>query len=323
MTYELDVLDPLHLLALLPCPLKVPIENAFHQMLERAPIKMEEPLKFLVEGNANNQLSYYQHVDCMERIEEIPDIVISPGLNSFYHKRFVERFMDKGYFYDATKALQNQNLNKLNIQDPNGVYTIFSMNILVMVVDKRKLGDLKMPCSFSDILAPQFEKKVAIRGQKTFYCETTLLSIYKLYGMEGVLRLVQSVKYGWHPSQMAKLMGSGQEDTPVVSVMPYFFAKTLKYKEHVEVVWPTDGAIVSPVTMLVKKERAEALAPIVDFFASEEVGRICAGADFPSMHQQVENTLPKDAKFHWLGWDFLREHDIGVLVEKLTRVFFE
>jgi len=42
---------------------------------------------------------------------------------------------------------------------------------------------------------------------------------------------------------------------------------------------------------------------------SEKLGKACAQAGFPSLNPGVDNHLPSDATFSWLGWDYVRTHD--------------
>ncbi len=312
---------PLNLLALLPCPLKLPLQDAFENFIGNSAKDKNIKLDCLIEGNANNQLSYYGYVDQFEDIGDIPDIVISPGVNSFFHRRFIEKFIDKGYFIDAAGYIPETRLMETGIKDPGGNYTVIAMNLLVMVADNEKMDNLDIPRRWGDLLEPCFEKQVAIRGHADFFCETTLLTIYKAYGFEGIRRLAKSVRYGWHPAQMAKTAGGGTPEAPAISVMPYFYTKTIKHKDKVTVIWPEDGAIISPVTMLVKATDSQNLRSIAAFFTGDKAGKICAGACFPSMHPGVDNKLPAEASFNWVGWDFIKNNDIGSLINDLNREF--
>lgn len=320
---QLETNDKMNLLALLPCPLKLPLQEAFTRFIKDGHMAQSNDYNYLIEGNANNQYSYYSYVDQFDDIDEIPDIVISPGINSFYYKNFVNKFIDKGLFAYAAEYMSNSAFSKIGIIDPESNYNILSMNLLVMVIDKLKIGNIPIPKTWGDLLNPEFKKRVAIRGQNNSFCETTLLTIFKEFGIEGIRKLGRSVKYGWHPAQMAKAAGNCSDDSPAVSIMPYFFTKTIKYKQNVEIIWPEDGAIVSPVTMLVKAKKAKSLKEITEFFTGADVGRICAAANFPTLHPDVDNNIPQDAKFNWLGWDFIKQNDIGSLVNELNSEFLK
>ena len=310
-----------NLFALLPCPLKVPVEEAFHRFLAARPAGAR-PFSFCIEGNANNQVDYYDYVAHFETIDELPDIIVTPGFNGFFHKGFVERFIRPGHFQAVADFAGDRHLAALGVLDPERHYTMLCMNLLVLVVDRGRLGDRPVPRRWRDLLAPELEKSVAIRGNRDgSFCETLLLAVYQAFGMEGVRKLGRSTLHGWHPSQMVKAAGSGRDDAPAVSAMPLFFANAIRNREDVEIVWPADGALVSPVTMLVKRERREELADLLRFLTGPEVARISAGAFFPAVHPEVDNGIPDDARFFWIGWEFVKEHDIEALLAEIDGEF--
>ena len=103
--------------------------------------------------------------------------------------------------------------------------------------------------------------------------------------------------------------------------MPYFFTWMVKPGSPMVAVWPKDGAIISPVFMLTKKEKQEELKPIADFFAGKEVGEILAHqGKFPSVNQKLIISA-KRKQIYVLGWDFIKENDISSLLKKCEDIF--
>ncbi len=91
-----------------------------------------------------------------------------------------------------------------------------------------------------------------------------------------------------------------------------------------QAIWPEDGAIISPIFLLSKKSKKDILKPFVDFFASKEVGEILShNGRFPSTNPEVDNSISEDKRFMWLGWDYIKENDIGKLIEECERIFNE
>lgn len=314
----------LNLLALLPCPLKVSVEDEFEKLFEKLKKDTNINFKYLIDSNSNKSLSYNEYVKKIDDIDDLPDIVISSGINVFYFKDFVEKFVNKDLFIDITDINLNESLKEVGIKDPNGNYTIFSMNLLIMVADLTKIGDLPLPEKWGDLLKDEYKKKVVIRGQNDDnFCETTLLTIFKEHGYGGIKKLGESVKAGWHPAQMVKVAGTGREEAPAISVMPYFYAKTIKNQDKVKIIWPKDGAIVSPVTMMVKKDKFEKLKPIAELFTSSKVGEICADAYFPSVNPEVNNKIPSDVAYNWIGWDYIKENDLETVINDLNEKFLQ
>jgi ABC-type Fe3+ transport system substrate-binding protein len=312
----------LNLFALLPCPLKVPLEEAFNGFLATLAAEQRAGLTFCIEGNANSQIDYAEYADHFETLAEMPDIIITPGFNSFFHPHFVERFIKTGQFASVNDFSGDRHLAAMGITDPDGHYSMLAMNLLVLVVDRTRLGNRPMPQSWADLLEPEYAKSIAIRGNRDgTFCETLLLSLHKDFGTDGLSRLGRNVAWGWHPSQMVKSAGSGRDDTPAISAMPLFFANNIKKLESVSIVWPADGALVSPVTMLVKAEKREELRYLTDFLTGPEVAGICAGAAFPAVHPEVDNRLPENAAFKWIGWDYVKNHDMKALVADSNAAF--
>ena len=314
----------LTLFALLPCPLKVPLEEAFLGFLAALPEKKRLEISFRLEGNANSQLDYADYADHFETLAELPDIVITPGFNSFFHPHFVERFIKPGRFASVNLGDGDRQLAALGVTDPQGHYTMLAMNLLVLVVDLTRLGGRAVPRTWSDLLRPELAKSIAIRGNRDgSFCETLLLALHKDFGAAGLALLGKNVAWGWHPSQMVKSAGSGREDTPAVSVMPLFFANNIKNRDRVTIVWPEDGALVSPVTMLVKAEKREELSDLIAFLVGPEVAGICAGAAFPALHPGVDNRLPQQAGFKWIGWDYVKNNDLKALIADTNAAFLQ
>ena len=128
-----------------------------------------------------------------------------------------------------------------------------------------------------------------MRGQAEFFCNGVLLPFYALYGQEAIADLARSVRTGVHPSEMVKMIDSGKADVAPLYIMPYFFAQKIKNKDRVTIRIPKEGAIASPVQMLVKKNSLDKVKEITDFLCSTEFGQLCADAYFPSANPDVRN----------------------------------
>ena len=312
----------LNLLALLPCPLKVAFDEAFGRFLDRLPPDQRDGLTFCVEGNANRQVDYADYADHFEDIDEMPDIIITPGFNSFFHPHFVDRFIKSGQFASVSSFSGDEQLSRLGVIDPDGHYGMLAMNLLLLVVNHERLGDRPAPRGWADLLRPEYAKSIAIRGNRDgTFCETLLMTIHKDFGNDALHQLGLNVGWGWHPSQMVKSLSSNQNNEPAICVMPLFFANIIKKRDQISIIWPEDGALVSPVTMLVKTEQRHRLQFLTDFLTGPEVAAICAGASFPALHPDVDNRLPEHAAFKWIGWDYVKNHDLKALIKETNSIF--
>ncbi|MBK8806786.1 MAG: ABC transporter substrate-binding protein [Bacteroidales bacterium] len=308
----------LHFMAMLPCGL----QNPFKELIEthiNSHKEQYEGLNYLVEGNLNHVLSYYPLVDSFVSIDELPDIIIASDVNNFLHRPFIEKFIEKGLFEAYLPFTPHNYLDDIGYPDPSNNYTMLTANMLIMAVDKTRLGNRKMPQTWGDILLPEFENDVIIRGEADFFCNAVMLPLYKDFGFDGIRAFAPNVKDGRHPAEMVKLADANKPESATIYVMPYFFSKNIK-NQNIEIVFPEDGAITSPVFMLVKKSATEKHKPLLDYIVSKEVGELFVKRLFPSINPNVDNSpLPFTGK--WIGWDFIRDNDLAVLKAEIQAVF--
>jgi ABC-type Fe3+ transport system substrate-binding protein len=193
----------------------------------------------------------------------------------------------------------------------------------VFLVDHHQLGDAEQaPRSWRDLLTDRFAGRIALPVGDFDLFNGILLTLWKHFGDDAITALGRSLKQSLHPSQTTGRFAPGKGRGPAVSVIPYFFSRMAELNPAAEIVWPREGAIISPIFMLVRKTAPAAALRIADFFNSRQVGEILAHKGlFPSCHPEVENRVPDGARFLWFGWDQIRAHDLGELIPRLGAAF--
>ena len=207
--------------------------------------------------------------------------------------------------------------------DPDGQFTVIAVNALVMVVDKKRLGNLPVPQTWRDLLNPLYEKQVVIRGQGDTFCDIVHLNSIRIMAMQELLDLRRRFAMDFTRLRWSRSLAASANDVPPIHVMPRFFAETISDRENIESIWPKDGVLAYPISLLVKDAKIEKLRGIVDFFTGADVARIFDDALFPALHLDAGQHLSPDAKFKWLGWDYVRNCDIEVLTEELNCKFLQ
>ncbi len=308
----------LTLLALMPCGLKMPFSRAITSFLESLKRKQGVEITFAVEGNLNQELSYYSYVERIESVDELPDIIISADFNTFYGSRFYEKFVADGQVCGYGNYKPNSNYIDAGIVEPNGEYSVLGVNPLVMVANLDQVGDRSLPRYWKDLLDPMWKESVTLRGGNGFFCHAVLLPTYQRYGKEGLEQLSDNVLQGLHPSQMIKNIDGGVPGA--MYVMPEFFAHRARKQERIRIIWPEDGALASPVTLQVKSSRVEELRPVLDYLTGKELARVLVGARFPVPHGDIEGEV-QNKPLLWLGWDYLRRDDLLQLNREIDTIF--
>ena len=314
--------ENLNVVGLLPCPVRLPLMEKWNDFLNHRTESGEDPVNHELKAASMGLEWVQENLEGVENDKELPDLFISAGFDMFFDEHKIGRFRKKGVFTDFSGYEKfNQDFDGLGIKDPEGQYSIISVVPAVFLINTDELGDLPIPETWEDILSPEYEKKVSLPVGDFDLFNGILLNIHKKYGDEGVRALGRSLLESMHPSQMVK-SERRKHNKPVVTIMPYFFTKMVKEGSSLKAVWPKDGAIISPIFMLAKTAERERLQPVVDFFASKEVGDVLAVQGlFPSTHPDVDNNLGKDNHFMWLGWDYIAANDLTELIAHCESLF--
>lgn len=316
--------DSIKITGVLPCPVKVPLNESFDKWIENN----EKDLGYKIDYEfkaASFGVDWLQEIIGEDSSTLVPDLFISAGFEMFFDKKLFGKYKNQKLFSDITGIEKYNNdfeNDYMNLRDPDGEYSMIAVVPAVFLVNKEEMGDQEYPQSWADLLSGRFINSVSLPVADFDLFNSMLLHIYKNFGEEGLKNLGRAFKSNMHPSEMVK--SDRKADKPLITIMPYFFTKMVSEDGPLAPVWPSDGAIISPIFMLSKKEKEEKLKPLVDFFASKEAGEILSHEGrFPSVNPEIDNRLEEDKKFMWLGWDFIKENDISALIKKCEEIFFQ
>ncbi|TDT68629.1 ABC-type Fe3+ transport system substrate-binding protein [Hypnocyclicus thermotrophus] len=312
---EIKTNSDISITGLLPCPVRVPLLEGFEKFKKQNSLNISADLKA-----ASSGLDWLKE-SIKKDSSNISDIFISAGFDLFFEDDLMGQYRKEKIFEDITGITEyNKDFKDLNIKDPNNYYSIISVVPAVFLVNTEELGNKKFPKTWADILSDEYENSISLPVSDFDLFNAILLNIYKLYGEDGVKRLGRALLRSMHPAQMVK-SDRLKMKKPIVTIMPYFFTKMTGQGGPMVAQWPEDGAIISPIFMLTKKNKKDKLENIAKFFASKEIGEILSHKGlFPSTHPKVDNKLENN-KFIWLGWDFINSNDIGKLINYCEEIF--
>lgn len=311
----------LNLLALMPCPLKQPLEHIISKRIQEIQKETQEAIHYQIVSNAVMQENVFETLSKAESLDELPDIMIAPGIANFFYRSFIEKFRNTDCFQSVLEEADAQDMYQLGIGDPKGYYDMIGFNPLVFLVDTSK-ENLPIPESWSDLLNPVYNQKISYRGKDDRnFCEGVLLTIYKIGGEKAITQLGKTVKSRLHPAEMVKMAGSKKKEAPFISVIPLSFAHMAVNKPSVKIVWPKDGAAVNPIVMLVKKNSSIGVKKLAKFISGKEVGKVFETVGFYSAREGLPDFMKKGG-FNWCGWDFIENNSIQSLLKDLNEIMF-
>lgn len=252
------------------------------------------------------------------KVEYLPDIITNIGFEQMFNNEFVEKFIRKGAFKSKNNNYVNKDFTEAGCIDPEGIYEIFAATPYVFLIDKNKLGNKPIPRKMEDILKDCYRNQIIVNGEKGKISCVLLLYIFKEFGMEGIVRLKLNVKDTWHGAKMAWISGNNSEDGAAIYIIPWIFAKACPRLKSTMIIWPEDGAIISPMFLISKESLDPTSEELYHIITGRDFGNISAKSFYLSASPFVHNDIPKNSKIKWLGWNFIRENDIYSL-KKLLR----
>ncbi len=288
----------------LPCPVKDTMIEAYHKHIDESELKVYSDFK-----SANLGYDFVGKTDFT--IADLPDVFLSPGFKFpflepnikplFNGENFMESDLPYNSAFDAFK-------------DPKRIFHIAGAVPCVFLINKTGHDFGEYPSSWSDIVDPDFDVELTLPMGDLDIVNAVLLTIHSTYGEKGVEVLLSKCTRNMHPSEMVKTMLQNKVKTSV-NIIPYFFGTMAERNGNVKVVWPEDGAILSPILMAFKKHKQAQLSPLIDYFNSPDFAKsMYADGKFPSSFAGIDNDLP--GGFKWVGWDYLYSDKSAVLLEK-------
>lgn len=314
--------EEIHIEGVLPCPVRLQILENLDNWIKG----QEKEVTYDLQAASMGLDGLREKIEAAESAEDLADVYLSAGFSLFFDEQVMGDYLEEGVFADLSgfekfnEAFDNE---EICLRDPKGRYTIIGVVPAIFMVNTAVLGDRPFPESWEDLLKPEFENALAVPMQDADLANALLLTLYSRFGEEGIRALGRNICKSMHPAQMVKEGARPkQNETPAVTVMPYFFTWMAKEGSPMKPVWPKDGAVISPIFLITKAASKEKIKGLREFLFSPEMSRILsADGKFPSTHPEAENGLTPEQKFMWPGWEFIYSKDISKLLERLEAVF--
>lgn len=304
------------------CPLKFTFKDALEELERSHAKKTGQRRKCYVEAGKNSNDS------CDELWSDpdpgmFPSLLLSKEFNQYMGLEFQKKMVDQGFFtadfYGDLKI--NPHFEQAGLMDPEKQYGVYGVMADVLLADRKKLGGLAVPMTRRELLSPEYKDQIILFGKdRTELSNATFLYIYKEFGMDGIRKLAHNVRHGAHGAQMSKMAGSANPEGAGIYLVSWFFARTC-VRPGVEIHFPSDGCMTLPMYVLVRKDRLDQVRDIVDYIIGDEFAADCARAFTPPANGNGDDSFP--GTLAWLGWDYIRSHDLDEIAAQCKDVFFD
>ena len=176
---------------LLPCPVRLPLLEGFDRFVEQYSFTTGWSVSYRFEAASLGSAWMDENIRSAKSPDQLPDIFVSAGFETFFDPETIGRFKDDGIFCDLTKGPANADFDGLGLKDPKGHYSLISVVPSAFMVNHDELAGLPVPRTWADILNPEDEQKGALPGGYFDVVNPILRTIHSGYGDEGVRRLVR------------------------------------------------------------------------------------------------------------------------------------
>ena len=167
---------------LLPCPVRLPLLEGFNGFIEQYTKDSGVTVSYKFEAASLGSDWMEEHIQKVTDPDQLPDIFVSAGFETFFDPRTIGKFKDQGLFSDLTGGPVNKSFDGLELKDPKGHYGLISVVPSAFMVNHDELGDLPVPRTWTDILKPEFEQKVTLPVGDFDLFNAILLTIHKQFG---------------------------------------------------------------------------------------------------------------------------------------------
>lgn len=321
---------PIRIVGLVPCPVRVPMTNVLEAAIREFTAETGLDVEYDLQAAYTGTDWIEQELPAQPNAADLPEIFLSAGFRLFFTDPRLRALRDAGAFTDRTgwngvNAFAADN----DLADPERRFAVIGVVPAVFMVNREVLGDRPIPRSWSDILTSEYENSLALPIGDFDLFDALLLGIRRRFGDDGVRQLARNMFQQMHPAQMvAGASGRGgaegrgaTTDQPLITIMPFFFTRTINEHSPLIPVWPEDGALAAPILLVTRADRPE-VQPLIDTLAGEAMSRVLSRLGlFPSAHPSNDDFASEEHPLQWPGWDLLLAPDLGDRLAHATALF--
>lgn len=152
-------------------------------------------------------------------------------------------------------------------------WTAANMHLMVIMANTKLAPEAELPKSWKDLLDPKWKDKIVMANPlKSGSAYAQVYGLYKLYGWDGLQKLINNVKILDSSSLVYKGTAEGE----------FALGITMEYAAHryvaggakqVKVIYPSDGVIAAPegAAIVANCKHPEEAKALVDYLLSQDV----------------------------------------------------
>lgn len=325
MNTENTVASPLDFLGRMPIPLRLPFKSGLDKAITAHQARSGVALNCM-SITGGEWFEPFSRIVAPAHPATLPSMLVVTCSSDMLSSKNQSYYQGPNLFEgsDFHPVYQNAGL-----PDPAGIFHPFSVIPFVFLVDKTKLGKRPIPQCWEDLLDPIYHNDITFGGSRsadtgtyTEFNRFLLLSLYCAFGPNGVIAFAQNVRHLLHHVEIARIMGSKNPQATAIAILPWMQAELCPRRQHCQVIWPQDGAYTMPIAFMLKPAKRERLQPVIEYLTSAQMGTMLMHNCYPPTLRQQIDVLPTEIRIQWLGWEYVRSHNIAHQSELASTLFF-
>lgn len=241
------------------------------------------------------------------------DIVVSSKFDIFYDQQLL--LGNEKLFRPLTGEFPlRQELQKTGIAYPGGYFHPCLVIPVIILGNKKLLGETGPPRSWAELLDDQWAGRVLIGGVDRPVGRAFLIGMWHLFGEEGLRRCVQNCRMASVP---AAVMNAVAKDEYPLGVVPLIFSSR-DGRENLLDIWPQEGALAIPSYVSIREGSAEEAL----FFVKENLFSTATQSFYSQramgipVHPDVKApAIVEENDFNLIfpGWEWIKQMDMRYL----------
>lgn len=171
------------------------------------------------------------------------------------------------YLSPEAKVLPSHYIEK------DSLWTATNVHIMIIMYNKKLISEQEKPQTWADLLTPKWKDKIAIANpEKSGSAYAKVYGIYKLYGWDGLKKLIANAKILDSASFIWK--GTAEGEYPIGLTIEYAAYRYIAGgSKEVGIIYPNDGAFAAPegTAMLKNCKHPEETKAFMDYLLSKDV----------------------------------------------------
>ncbi|MDR3323661.1 MAG: ABC transporter substrate-binding protein [Zoogloeaceae bacterium] len=217
------------------------------------------------------------------------------------------------------------------LRDERGIFQSFALVPFVFLIDEKRLKGRPAPRRWDDLLDPMWADEIVFGGWRhdedsayQDYNAYLLLCLYREYGEAGLVAFSANVRHLQHNIRTATQTGSNSRQVGAIAILPWLQAELCPRRERTRVVWPEDGALIMPISWLVKRGAEEKAAPLAAYLAGAELGAMLTRNAYPPtlLAAGAADAYPDNICLKWPGWEYFHGGSMAEDSATAAAIFF-